>query len=475
MSAPEPLSGLDARFLYSETEHAYMHTLKVAVMDLTATQQPFDPERFTTVLEQRVRRLPPLLRRVVSVPFGMGHPVWIDDPAFSMDRHLTIRMIDPPGGAAELAHVVAEVAATPLRRDRPLWAATLLTGLADDRVAVIMRIHHSVADGGATVEMLRRVLDDDAIMTPPDSSPSPTSEPDPSRRELAQIAARARRRKLRMLPHVATASARNTAVTAWRRWRAPIRAAKPFDGPRTSLNGSLSGERTFAMTTLPLSELLGLRHALGGTLNDVYLTICTGALRRYFADRNEHVDQALVASVPIGIRGEDAGRISGNRVDNMYVRIPVQIADPAARFRAVHDDAAAARALREVMDPALVAQRGELTPAHLHPLVLRAFASSRLANRLRPPVNLVISNVAGPRDQLHLGGAVLETIFSVGPILEGVGLNLTAWSYAGGLHIAALGCPRSLPDPWALVDRLPDALAELSAIPTSRTELNTDA
>lgn len=473
MSTPEPLSGLDARFLYSETEHAYMHTLKVAVLDLTATRHPFDRERFTTVLEQRVRRLPPLLRKAVSVPFGMGHPVWVEDPAFSMDRHLTIRTIDPPGGAAELARVVAEVAACPLPRDRPLWAATLLTGLADDRVAVIMRIHHSVADGGAAVEMLRRVVDD-AATTPSDSNPSP-SEPLPSRRELARIAARARQRKVRTLPHVAIASARNTTVTAWRRWRAPIRAAKPFDGPRTSLNGSLSGERTFAMTTLPLSELLGLRQSLGGTFNDVYLTICAGALRRYFAARNEYVDHALVASVPIGIRGEDAGRISGNRVDNMYVRIPVQITDPAARFRAVHDDAAAARALREVMDPGLVAQRGELTPAHLHPLVLRAFANSRLANRLRPPVNLVISNVAGPRDQLRLGGAVLESIFSVGPILEGVGLNLTAWSYAGGLHIAALGCPRSLPDPWALVDRLPEALAELSAIPTNRTELNTDA
>ena len=474
MSA-EALSGLDARFLYSETEHAHMHTLKVAVLDLTATQHPFDPGTFTTVLEQRVRQLPPLLRRALDVPWGMGHPVWADDPDFSIDRHVTFRPIDPPGDAAELAHIVAEVAATPLPRDRPLWAATVVTGLSGHRAAVIVRIHHSVADGGATVEMLRRILDDDALGVPDDGVPSPPLEPLPSRRALMRLAARARRGKLRTLPHVAIASTRNTTVTAWRRWRAPVRAAKPFDGPRTSLNSSLTAERTFAMTTLPLPEILRLRRTLGGTLNDVYLTICAGALRDYFTARGERVEKALIASVPIGIRGDAPGRISGNRVDNMYVRLPVHLEDPMARFRAVHTDAAAARLLRDSMDPALVAQRGELTPTHLHRLVLRAFADSRLADRLRPPVNLVVSNVAGPRDQLHLGGAVLEAIFSVGPILEGVGLNLTAWSYAGGLHIAALGCPRTLADPWALVDRLPESLAELDAIPTNRTEQTTDA
>ena len=466
---------MDARFLYSETEHAHMHTLKVAVLDLTAANQPFDPERFTTVLDERVRQLPPLLRRALDVPWGMGHPVWVDDPEFSIDRHLTFCVIDPAEETTALARVVAEVAASPLPRDRPLWAATLVTGLAGRRAAVIVRIHHSVADGGATVEMLRRVLDDHAPTTPEDSEPPPPAPPLPNRRELVRIAAQGRGRKLRTLGHVATASARNTTVTAWRRWRAPIRGAKPFDGPRTSLNASLTAERTFAMTTLPLSELFLLRRSLGGTLNDVYLTICTGALREYFAARGEQVDQALIASVPIGIRGDAPGRISGNRVDNMYVRLPVHLDDPTERFRAVHDDAAAARLLRESMDPALVAQRGELTPTHLHRFVLRAFAASRLADRLRPPVNLVVSNVAGPRDQLHLGGAVLETIFSVGPILEGVGLNLTAWSYAGGLHIAALGCPGTLPDPWALVDRLPESLAELNAIPTSRTEQTADA
>ncbi|HZJ27354.1 MAG TPA: wax ester/triacylglycerol synthase family O-acyltransferase [Acidimicrobiia bacterium] len=460
----EPLSGLDARFLYSETAHAPMHTMKIAVIDAAASASPFDPEAFVATLDERVRTLPPLLRRPVPMAFGMGHPVWVDDPDFAVRNHIAIRAVDPPGGDRELARIVAEVASTPLPRDRPLWAVTLVADLADGRMAAIGKIHHSVADGAATVEMLSRVLNDHGPANPvnPAEPGATTAAPAlPDRRGLRRVATRARRAKVRMLPGLAAASTRNTAMTAWRRWRSPIRTAKPFDGPRTSLNVSLPSERTFAMTTLALPDLLAVRQALGGTLNDAYLAVCTGALRHYFLARDEPVDRALVASVPIGVRGDNAPRTSGNRVDNMYVRLPVQLADPAARFRAIHADAAAARELRDVMDPVIVARRVELTPTHLYPVALRLFAASKMADRMRPPVNLIVSNVAGPRDRLHLGSTVLDSIFSVGPLLEGVGLNLTAWSYAGGMHVGALGSPDSLADPWALVDRLPEALDEL--------------
>ena len=119
------------------------------------------------------------------------------------------------------------------------------------------------------------------------------------------------------------------------------------------------------------------------------------------------------------------------------------------------------------MDPALAARRAELTPTHLYPLALRLLAASKVADRLRRPVNLIISNVAGPRDRLHLGSTVLDTIYSVGPLLEGVGLNLTAWSYTGGMHVGVLGSPCSLPDPWALADRLPEALDALVTATTN--------
>jgi diacylglycerol O-acyltransferase / wax synthase len=466
----EPLSGSDARFLYSETAHAHMHTLKIAVMDTAASVQSFDPETFVATLDERVRLLPPLMRRPVPMPFGMGHPVWVDDPGFSVRRHISIRAIDPPAGARELARIVAAFASTPLPRDRPLWAVTLVTGLPDGRVAAIAKIHHSVADGAATVEMLRRVLDGGTSTRTTEPGPTPPIVELPNRRELARVAARERSRKLRTFPELVAQSARNTAATAWRRSRASVRAAKPFDGPRSSLNVSLPSERTFAMTTLPLPALLAVRHALGGSLNDAYLAVCAGALRSYFLARGERVVHPLVASVPIGIRGDDTKRISGNRVDNMYVRIPIQLADPVARFRAVHEDAAAAHTLRDVMDPALAARRAELTPTHLYPIALRLLTASRLADRLRPPVNLIISNVAGPREQLHLGSTVLDTIYSVGPLLEGVGLNLTAWSYAGGMHIAVLGSPRSLPDPWALADRLPEALDTLVTATSSTSK-----
>jgi diacylglycerol O-acyltransferase len=147
----------------------------------------------------------------------------------------------------------------------------------------------------------------------------------------------------------------------------------------------------------------------------------------------------------------------------MFVPLGTHIADPATRLRAIHEVVIAARHERSLLGPELFEDRAALTPGLLYSLGVGLWTRTGFADHLRPPVNLVASNVPGPREPLHLAGARLDAIYSVGPILEGVGLNLTAWSYVDRIHVAALGCARSLPDPWLLVDRLPEALAELVA------------
>ena len=157
-------------------------------------------------------------------------------------------------------------------------------------------------------------------------------------------------------------------------------------------------------------------------------------------------------------------RLGGNRVDNLYVSIGTDIADPLERLRHVQAVAAASKDVRSVLGNDLLEKRADIVPPQLYALAVRTWSRTGLANHLRPPVNVVLSNVPGPRQRLRVGQAELDAIYSVGPILEGIGLNMTAWSYADALHVSVLGCPASVPDPWPIAEALHDSLADMTRV-----------
>jgi WS/DGAT/MGAT family acyltransferase len=239
-----------------------------------------------------------------------------------------------------------------------------------------------------------------------------------------------------------------------------VRAPALFSAPRTRLNVSLSKGRTLAVTDVSMDDIKVIRDAYGATVNDVFLAICGGALRRHLGEAASDRG-GLVACVPIGTPSDGSVRLSGNHLDQMLVALRTDLADPVARLAAISAGSKAAKDARVALGQDLFEDRAEHTPPALYPAAIRLWASSRLANRLRPPLNLIASCVAGPRTTLELDGGVVTELWSVGPILEGIGLNLTAWSYDGVLRIAALGCRESLPDPWPFVELLDAARAEL--------------
>ncbi|MGA2519698.1 MAG: wax ester/triacylglycerol synthase family O-acyltransferase [Acidimicrobiales bacterium] len=450
--------GLDAKFLYSDTPSTHMHTLKVAVFDMAAFSGRYSYEDILELLGRRLDRLPPFRRRVVPVPLGLGHPVWVEDPDFDLHRHVTRRRIAPPGGDRELATIVAEVAGQPLHRDRPLWEIVVVEGLADDRLAVVAKVHHAVADGAATVALLQ------AALGAPGAGVD-TWHPDvvPTRRQLLRMAARDHVTRLHNLPALAARSVRGLRASEIRRRASATKPPLPFDTPKTMFNVSLTPERTYAMTTLALSDLKAVRRSSGATLNDVYLTMCGGALRAYLLERGALPIRPLVASVPVST---DPGgtRVGGNHIDSLYVSIGTDIADPLERLRHVQAVAAASKDIRSTFGNDLLERRADVVPPQLYALAVRAWARTGLADHLRPPVNLVLSNVPGPKERLRVGQAELDAIYSVGPILEGIGLNITAWSYADALHVSVLGCPTSVPDPWAITEALRASLQDMVQI-----------
>lgn len=461
----EELTGLDARFLYSETRAAHMHTLKIIVMDMSARPDELTTSEFVALVEARLDRFPVLRRRAVPVPYKLGHPVWVEIPGFDIKRQVHWRDAGGSGTSRDLAKIVAQVAAEQLPRDRPLWDLTVVEGLEGGQVAFVMKMHHSLADGGAAVALLENafVLDDaEAYIEPAHPEPMPSDQ------ELIRQALVNGSRRALGVPRLLGRTA--SGILASRRAQNEVDVDLPayFSGPRTSFNASLVPERTFAMTALDLTALLSAKKAAGATLNDVFLAVCGGALRRYLERRGELPETGLVAGVPMAT-GPSEVHYSGNHLDNLAVPTGTDIADPVERVRLIHDATVAGRKVREALGPELFEGRAALTPPMLYPVGIRLWARTRLADRTPPPINLIASNVRGPADLPTMDGARVTALYSMGPILEGIGLNVTAWSFRDELNVSVMGTPGTLADPWELIDDLHVAAAELtSALGVSR-------
>ncbi len=458
------LAGIDANFLYSESPTVPMHTLKVVILDLPPLPGVALFEYFKRGVERRLHLLPGYRRRVVTVPLGLHHPVWVEDPDFELDRHLHHRTIAAPGGRRQLEAAIAQLAATPLRRDRPLWELWMLDGLAEGGIAVVTKLHHAVADGGSALRMLTDVTAELADAAEPDAGSRWTPEPMPTRRRLVRDALAEQPRRARRLAALMRDTAHWTAELSRRRKAEGRRVKNPFTAPRTVFNCTLPAGRTFATTRLPLEPVKAIKRALKVSVNDVVMALAGGATLRYLRRVGPLPDQPLIASVPVSVGASlPTGETPANALSNMLAPLFTQIADPIDRVRAIHADVRKRLAAQTVRGGAGMRDWAEYTPGRTFGSALRLYERFRMADVHRPPVNLIVSNVRGPEKRLFAAGAGLRDLYSVGPILNGLGLNLTTWSYDGHLGFAALSHDR-LPLPlYHLTDALHEALDELLA------------
>lgn len=459
------LSGLDAGFLYMETPAHPMHTLKLIVLDPAVPGGAGLHETLHAGLTARLHLLPPFRRRVLEVPFGLHHPLWIEDPSFELAAHLRRATVPSPGTRAHVDAVVAEIASAPLDRTRPLWEMWTLEGLEGGRAAVLVKIHHAVADGLAIARLLANVMTtepdgdvpraDGAAWTP-DRVPSPW--------ELLAGATVDHLRQAARLPGLLQTTTERIGALYANRRASSIATPRPvLDTPRTSFNGALTGLRSFATTSLSLDDANAVKHAFGVTLNDVVLGLVSGALRRYLEARGELPSRSLVASVPVSSeRRDDPPRLDGNRVSSLFATLATHVADPVERLRTIHAVSAEAKHVQSALGTDLMGQWAAYTPPPLLPWVLRQWAALRMADRFPAAINVIVSNVPGPSSPLFVPGHRLHAIYSVGPVLEGIGLNITTWSYQGELHVGALACRDMVPDPSLITDGMGVALDELT-------------
>jgi diacylglycerol O-acyltransferase len=469
----EPLDGLDAAFLSLEEGHNRLHVAAVLVLDPPEGRRSlFSPTtRFAQVrrlVEERIHLVPPLRQRALPAPLGLHHPVWVDDPSFDLDDHLRRASVPAPGGPRELEELVADLLARPLELSRPLWEVVVVEGLRDERTAVVVRLHHAILDGVSGASVLAAFFDlcPHAPAPPRPVEPwAPPPLPSAAERWRHALGGLARQPE-RALGAVQRAVDAAVDVADHNRRLAEVGHVPPptpFRAPRTSLNGSLSDRRRFATLAVPLDDVSLVRRTVGGTVNDVVLAAVAGAVRRLLERRGESPADPLVALVPVSTRPDDERGTLGNRVGGMLVSLATDVDDPVARLAAIARGAAVAKVQQPMTGGRLLEDLARLAPPVVSSRLARWAVNLRLFDHVPAVANLTVSSVPGPPMALFCAGARVAALYPVGPVAEGMGLNVTAMSYQDTLSFGLLGCRRLVPDVQDLAICLDDAVAELVA------------
>jgi WS/DGAT/MGAT family acyltransferase len=463
------LTHADALFLYNETPAQHLHTLKIAIIDPSGNPDGYSFKHEKEKLASRLHRVPPFRWRVVPTPFSLHHPLVVESDV-DLDLHLHRATVSSPGGPRELAELISEIASRPLDRDRPLWELWMVEGLAGGRVACVGKIHHTLADGVASAELLNEFLTHEPGDELAHDAPPWLPEAVPSRGRLVAMGVRDLARFLphavRELAHAVRESRRREAETAARHGEPP---PTPGSGPLTSLNRVLSAQRRFAFTELPLSQAKLVRKAFGTTLNDVVVAVVAAALRRYLERRGEVPSVPLVAVVPVSLHTpEDKGRY-GNHSSPMYVALHSEIADAVERLRATQSATGAAKQHLQDTKGAQEPDWLEVFPPFVSKLVFRRLPTWMMKRGRPPRGNVIISNVPGASEPLYYGRSKVTGFFSMGPLLEGIGLNVTVWSYGDQLAWSFLACRNAVDDIWELVDGVRTSFEELTQAAGART------
>jgi WS/DGAT/MGAT family acyltransferase len=448
-----------------ETPAAHMHVLGIAIVDPDTAPAPFTFDRVKALVRARLPLLPAFRRRLVPVPLGLHYPLWVEDPDFDLDFHMRRIALPAPGGPDELNAVIADLAGRPLDRAKPLWELWYIEGLEAGHVALVAKVHHAAIDGIAGVGILATLFDlePDAPLTrdAPDVTADTEPERVPSELELIGYGvASLARQPLKFagsLGHLGSAAMRLVRRVVDEQ----LRVAAPLTAPRLAMNGVITPHRKVAFASLSLADVKVVKNAFGVTVNDVLLAVTAGALRSYLQRRGELPERPLVAAVPIAAREGSTEITTGNVVSAMFSALDVQIEDPVERVRAIHRSTYGAKHVHAEVGGSTLGEWAELAAPVWFGRAVRLFSSLRIADRFRPIINLVVSNVPGPPFPLYLAGAQLVSVSPLGPIFDGCGLNVTVISYLDKIDVGFLACRELMPDLDQLAAAVPDALAEL--------------
>lgn len=444
--------------MLEETDDQHMHTIKLALLAPGPDGVP-SYEAIRGWAETTLLRIPPMRWKVRRIPFGLARPVFIDGGRFDVEPHLRTAALPAPGGPAELDELVSRVASARLDSMSPLWELTYVTGLDPAsfdgaEVALVFKLHHAIMDGQASVRFLELAFDSGEALTFPEPG---EAEPEPRRGQLVWFALTSQAKLYAQLPKVA----RRTAASVrdnFARKKTGIAPANPMSGPSTHFNRWPKRERIYADVTVPFAGIKAIKEATGRTVNEVFVTLCGGAIRRYLVEHGTALDRCLNCAHPVSLRGEHERDAFGNRTSYWYVSLGTDVEDPMTRLDAVKTSLDAAREWAKG-DVELFA----VWQDYYMLFGTMTLGSLTLAERLtkRPAFNAIVSNVRGPKP-LSLFGAPVVAVRSMGPVTRVLGLNMTAWTYGDNFSVGLHSSREYMPDLRRLMDHFCDELDAFS-------------
>jgi len=451
------LKGLDATFLYVETERMPMHIGSVQILEIPAERRETFLAEFKQLVRSRSHLLPYLTRRLVNAPLQIDHPSWVScEPDY--DAHIEHVALPPPGDMSQLEFAVAQLHGRPLDRTRPLWKTYYIDGLRNGRAAYFNVVHHACLDGlagQAAVDVLTDATE--AVAVPAKREPAQQPEATPPEGWFDSGAVSIAR----------AARGLDAFIRLGRRVLAPADSTTGLLAPATPLNRAISAARAYAVLRISMDDVKAIGKVHGCSINDVFLTICGGALRCYLLRKDGLPSASLLAGVPVSLR-RAGDRTLDNQVTMMRVALATQIEDPIARLRAVHAACVDAKAIAQDLAEILPANPPMAAAPWLGRGAARLWELSGAADYLPPPVNLVISNVPGPGAVRYSNGARMLTHFPVSVPAHGSAVNITAQSYAGHFDIGVTACAKSMPDVTQLRDDLLRAYIDLRVLVLKR-------
>jgi WS/DGAT/MGAT family acyltransferase len=473
-----PIAPQDLLFLLMEAREKPAHVGGLALFE---TPDEADERYLYELYQASISSDAPvrsLFRRRVRRP-GLAGYSWARDDEFDIQYHVRHSALPVPGRVRELLTVVSRLHGSLLDRNRPLWEAHLIEGLADGRFALYTKIHHALCDGVTAMKLLESSMSPDPAETgmpqPWERRPkgSMFDEPDPDEVEPPQRHApeddtwtAVVADGLRKLGATVTGSVEGVAgatdgigqlLSSFRdqSLSAPLRA------PRSMLNVPITGARRFAADSWPIDRIRAAGAPQGATVNDMVLAMSSGALRTYLLDHGALPDQSLVAMVPVSLKTRGADDRSGNAVGAILCSLGTHLDSAPARLAHIQESIHQSKARLEGLSPGQILALSALNVA---PLALNMSPLGRLPlaeERIRPPFNVVISNVPGPSEPLYWNGAKLSGSYPMSLLVDGQAINITTSSYAGNLDFGILGCRRSIPSMQRLLTYLEDELVAL--------------
>ncbi|NNE57123.1 MAG: wax ester/triacylglycerol synthase family O-acyltransferase [Hellea sp.] len=462
----EQLKGDDALFIAMERSTAPVHIASLVIYDPSTAPGGF--VRFKDILsfiESRLHLSKTMRRKMVKVPFNIDYPYWVEDDDFDLEYHVRHLSLPEPGDWRQLCIQTARIFARPLDMTRPPWEMTVIGGL--DKIGnypkgcygILTKIHHSAIDGVSGVDLMQALHTLTPDVTPPKNSEvwEPESRPSDTKLFLTGY-------KNILLRPIRTVNALRKATPGIAKVALAGRPKKRLEDrrtPTTRFNLTISPHRVFDARHFDLAQVKAMRQfSEGCKVNDVMLSIVSGALRHYLEGHDELPSNSLKTIIPINIRTEEQKGTMGNQVSAMMTSLGTDIADPVERLRFIHEQTLAAKIQTSDLGPREITGVMQQLPLNAMRFTANLHHSLGLANRTKKTINTIVTNVPGPPIPLYSSGAKAVAMFGQICLVDGVGLGHVVTSYVDKIAISFTGCRDAIPDPLVYAKCIEKSFAE---------------